>query len=188
MCFCSLLILTLLNLGLFFKLWAMEDVAHRMYLSTKHRLRERAESRWDCLKGGFLQLSGSFTWSFFMYRSESSGTWLAVVGFAIVQQNFVCWLLSVCSKSNWILTSPSVVPVSTYIYQCKTIKVQLEPHRSTVSSNDTTVVLRLNSPLFFSVSPDLGPRQSAPHRTYEDMHLLRAVLQDSINLLEQVNL
>lgn len=39
-----LLILTLLNLGLFFKLWAMEDVAHRMYLSTKHRLRERSES------------------------------------------------------------------------------------------------------------------------------------------------
>lgn len=38
-----LLILTLLNLGLFFKLWAMEDVAHRMYLSTKHRLRERSE-------------------------------------------------------------------------------------------------------------------------------------------------
>lgn len=39
-----LLILTMLNLGLFFKLWAMEDVAHRMYLSTKHRLRERAEA------------------------------------------------------------------------------------------------------------------------------------------------
>lgn len=39
-----LLILTLLNMGLFFKLWAMEDVAHRMYLSTKHRLRERTES------------------------------------------------------------------------------------------------------------------------------------------------
>lgn len=39
-----LLILTLLNLGLFFKLWAMEDVAHRMYLSTKHRLRERSEA------------------------------------------------------------------------------------------------------------------------------------------------
>ncbi|XP_053268233.1 protein Aster-C isoform X1 [Pleuronectes platessa] len=39
-----LLILTLLNLGLFFKLWAMEDVAHRMYLSTKHRLRERTEA------------------------------------------------------------------------------------------------------------------------------------------------
>uniref|UniRef100_A0A8C6WLF9 GRAM domain containing 1c n=1 Tax=Neogobius melanostomus TaxID=47308 RepID=A0A8C6WLF9_9GOBI len=39
-----LLILTLLNLGLFFKLWAMEDVAHRLYLSTKHRLRERSES------------------------------------------------------------------------------------------------------------------------------------------------
>ncbi|XP_029955482.1 protein Aster-C [Salarias fasciatus] len=39
-----LLILTLLNLGLFVKLWAMEDVAHRMYLSTKHRLRERTEA------------------------------------------------------------------------------------------------------------------------------------------------
>ncbi|KAK2859492.1 hypothetical protein Q5P01_004112 [Channa striata] len=39
-----LLILTVLNLGLFFKLWAMEDVAHRMYLSTKHRLRERSEA------------------------------------------------------------------------------------------------------------------------------------------------
>ncbi|XP_049420858.1 protein Aster-C isoform X1 [Epinephelus fuscoguttatus] len=39
-----LLILTVMNLGLFFKLWAMEDVAHRMYLSTKHRLRERSEA------------------------------------------------------------------------------------------------------------------------------------------------
>ncbi|XP_026147707.1 protein Aster-C [Mastacembelus armatus] len=39
-----LLILTVLNLGLFFKLWAMEDVAHRIYLSTKHRLRERSEA------------------------------------------------------------------------------------------------------------------------------------------------
>ncbi|XP_062297971.1 protein Aster-C [Scomber scombrus] len=39
-----LLILTLMNLGLFFKLWAMEDIAHRMYLSTKHRLRERSEA------------------------------------------------------------------------------------------------------------------------------------------------
>ncbi|XP_068160705.1 protein Aster-C isoform X2 [Antennarius striatus] len=38
-----LLILTLMNLGLFFKLWAMEDTAHRMYLSTKHRMRERTE-------------------------------------------------------------------------------------------------------------------------------------------------
>lgn len=36
-----------MNLGLFFKLWAMEDVAHRMYLSTKHRLRERSEARSD---------------------------------------------------------------------------------------------------------------------------------------------
>lgn len=43
----SLLILTLMNLGLFFKLWAMEDVAHRMYLSTTHRLRERSEARSD---------------------------------------------------------------------------------------------------------------------------------------------
>ncbi|XP_062377170.1 protein Aster-C isoform X2 [Sardina pilchardus] len=76
-----LLILTVLNLGLFFKLWAMEDVAHRMYISTKHRIRERAES---------------------------------------------------------------------------------------------------------SVSPDLGHRQSTPHQAHEDMHLLRAVLQDSINLLEQL--
>ncbi|KAG9332950.1 hypothetical protein JZ751_013979, partial [Albula glossodonta] len=40
----SLLVLTVLNLGLFFKLWAMEDVAHRMYLSTKHRLRQNMES------------------------------------------------------------------------------------------------------------------------------------------------
>ncbi|XP_029313416.1 protein Aster-C [Cottoperca gobio] len=40
-----LLILTMMNLGLFFKLWAMEDVAHRMYLNTKHRLRERSEAR-----------------------------------------------------------------------------------------------------------------------------------------------
>lgn len=39
-----LFVLTVLNLGLFFKLWAMEDVAHRMYLSTKHRMREKAES------------------------------------------------------------------------------------------------------------------------------------------------
>lgn len=47
-CF-SLLILIVLNLGLFFKLWAMEDVAHRMYLTTKHRLRERMETRLDKL-------------------------------------------------------------------------------------------------------------------------------------------
>ncbi|XP_054622250.1 protein Aster-C isoform X1 [Dunckerocampus dactyliophorus] len=39
-----LLILTMLNVGLFCKLWAMEDVAHRMYLTTKHRLRERSEA------------------------------------------------------------------------------------------------------------------------------------------------
>ncbi|XP_063063544.1 protein Aster-C [Engraulis encrasicolus] len=76
-----LLVLTVLNLGLFFKLWAMEDVAHRMYLSTKHRMRERAEA---------------------------------------------------------------------------------------------------------SVGPDLGPRQATVHRAHEDMHLLRSVLQDSINLLEQL--
>ncbi|XP_034562702.1 protein Aster-C isoform X2 [Notolabrus celidotus] len=37
-----LLILTVMNLSLFFKLWAMEDVAQRMYLTTKHRLRERS--------------------------------------------------------------------------------------------------------------------------------------------------
>ncbi|CAL8294300.1 unnamed protein product [Lota lota] len=37
-----LLILTALNLGLLVKLWAMEDVAQRMYLSTKHRMREQA--------------------------------------------------------------------------------------------------------------------------------------------------
>ncbi|XP_028824449.1 protein Aster-C isoform X2 [Denticeps clupeoides] len=76
-----LLILTLLNLGLFFKLWAMEDVAHRMYLSTKHRLRERTES---------------------------------------------------------------------------------------------------------SLPPDLGPRLSPPHRSHDETRLLKAVLQDSINLLEQL--
>ncbi|XP_019722389.1 GRAM domain-containing protein 1C isoform X1 [Hippocampus comes] len=39
-----LLILTVLNVGLFVKLLAMEDVAHRMYLTTKHRLKERAEA------------------------------------------------------------------------------------------------------------------------------------------------
>uniref|UniRef100_A0AAV2L3M2 VASt domain-containing protein n=1 Tax=Knipowitschia caucasica TaxID=637954 RepID=A0AAV2L3M2_KNICA len=39
-----LLLLTLLNLGLFFKLWSMEEVAHRIYLSTKQRLRQRAQS------------------------------------------------------------------------------------------------------------------------------------------------
>lgn len=39
-----LLMLTMMNLGLFFKLWAMEDVAHRMYLTTKQRLRERSEA------------------------------------------------------------------------------------------------------------------------------------------------
>ncbi|XP_066502142.1 protein Aster-C isoform X2 [Hoplias malabaricus] len=76
-----LLILTLLNLGLFFKLWAMEDVAHRMYLSTKQRMRERAEE---------------------------------------------------------------------------------------------------------NLAPDLGPRQTVFHRSQEETRLLRAVLQDSINLLEQL--
>uniref|UniRef100_A0A3Q3VX28 VASt domain-containing protein n=1 Tax=Mola mola TaxID=94237 RepID=A0A3Q3VX28_MOLML len=40
-----LLILMAMNLGLFFKLRAMEDIAHRMYLSTKHRLRERTEAQ-----------------------------------------------------------------------------------------------------------------------------------------------
>ncbi|XP_076868799.1 protein Aster-C isoform X2 [Brachyhypopomus gauderio] len=39
-----LLVLTVLNLGLLFKLWAMEDVAHRMYLNTKQRIQERAEA------------------------------------------------------------------------------------------------------------------------------------------------
>lgn len=39
-----LLMLMVMNMGLFFKLWAMEDVAHRMYLTTKHRLRDRAEA------------------------------------------------------------------------------------------------------------------------------------------------
>ncbi|XP_028290692.1 protein Aster-C isoform X1 [Gouania willdenowi] len=39
-----LLILAILNLGLFMKLWAMEDIAHRMYMNSKHRLRERTES------------------------------------------------------------------------------------------------------------------------------------------------
>lgn len=76
-----LLILTVLNLGLFFKLWAMEDVAHRMYLSTKHRLRERSDP---------------------------------------------------------------------------------------------------------SLAPDYGTRQAPAHRTPEETHLLKAVLQDSINLLEQL--
>lgn len=45
----SLLVLMVLNLGLFFKLWAMEDVAHQMYLSTKQQMREKVESRWDPL-------------------------------------------------------------------------------------------------------------------------------------------
>ncbi|KAM4606369.1 protein Aster-C isoform 2-T2 [Polymixia lowei] len=76
-----LLILTVLNLGLFFKLWAMEDVAQRMYLSTKHRLRER------------------------------------------------------------------------------------------------------NDP---SLTPEYGPRPGPAYRTREEAHLLKAVLQDSINLLEQL--
>uniref|UniRef100_A0A8C3ASQ5 GRAM domain containing 1C n=2 Tax=Cyclopterus lumpus TaxID=8103 RepID=A0A8C3ASQ5_CYCLU len=39
-----LLMLMVMNLGLFFKLWAMEDVAHRMYLTTKQRLRDRTET------------------------------------------------------------------------------------------------------------------------------------------------
>ncbi|XP_060920815.1 protein Aster-C [Labrus mixtus] len=76
-----LLILTMMNLGLFFKLWAMEDVANRMYLTTKHRLRERS--------------------------------------------------------------------VASFI-------------------------------------PEYGPRQGPWYRTTEDMQLLKAVLQDSINLLEQL--
>ncbi|XP_056104874.1 protein Aster-C isoform X2 [Rhinichthys klamathensis goyatoka] len=76
-----LFVLVVLNLGLFFKLWAMEDVAHRMYLNTKHRMKERVVS---------------------------------------------------------------------------------------------------------SLAPDIGPRQGMPHRSREETHLLRAVLQDSINLLEQL--
>ncbi|XP_060755908.1 protein Aster-C isoform X2 [Neoarius graeffei] len=76
-----LLVLTILNLGLFFKLWAMEDVAHRMYLSTKQRMRDRADA---------------------------------------------------------------------------------------------------------SLTPDFGPQQNTFHRNQEDARLLRAVLQDSINLLEQL--
>ncbi|KAK1807021.1 hypothetical protein P4O66_004849 [Electrophorus voltai] len=64
-----------------FNLWAMEDVAHRMYLSTKQRMRERAEA---------------------------------------------------------------------------------------------------------SLAPDLGPRQSVLHQSHDEARLLRAVLQDSINLLEQL--
>ncbi len=39
---------------------------------------------------------------------------------------------------------------------------------------------------FYSLVPDLGPGQGMPHRSPEEAHLLRAVLQDSINLLEQV--
>ncbi|XP_028425711.1 protein Aster-C isoform X3 [Perca flavescens] len=39
-----LLILTVMNLGLFFKLWAMEDIVHRMYLSTKYWLKEKSEA------------------------------------------------------------------------------------------------------------------------------------------------
>lgn len=76
-----LFILTVLNLGLFFKLWAMEDIAHRMYLSTKQRIRDRAEA---------------------------------------------------------------------------------------------------------SLAPDLGPRQTTHYRNLDETRLLRAVLQDSIKLLEQL--
>ncbi|XP_017261819.1 protein Aster-C isoform X2 [Kryptolebias marmoratus] len=39
-----LLLLIVLNLGLFFKLWAMEDAAHQMYLNTKHRLKDRLQA------------------------------------------------------------------------------------------------------------------------------------------------
>ncbi|XP_008394543.1 GRAM domain-containing protein 1C [Poecilia reticulata] len=46
-----LLILMVLNLGLFFKLWAMEDTAHRMYLTTKHRLRQRMETSFGSQHG-----------------------------------------------------------------------------------------------------------------------------------------
>lgn len=34
--------------------------------------------------------------------------------------------------------------------------------------------------------PEYGPRQGPGYKTREEMHLLKTVLQDSINLLEQV--
>lgn len=42
--------------------------------------------------------------------------------------------------------------------------------------------------LFFvdSLAPEYGPRQAHMYRSTEDMQLLKTVLQDSINLLEQV--
>lgn len=40
--------------------------------------------------------------------------------------------------------------------------------------------------LFGSLAPDYGPRQGPAYRTSEEMQLLKTVLQDSINLLEQV--
>ena len=52
----SLLILTLLNLGLFFKLGAMEDVAQRMYLSTKQRLKEKHDARLEYLTAACIDI------------------------------------------------------------------------------------------------------------------------------------
>lgn len=40
--------------------------------------------------------------------------------------------------------------------------------------------------LFDSLAPEYGPRQGPGYRSREEMHLLKTVLQDSINLLEQV--
>lgn len=40
--------------------------------------------------------------------------------------------------------------------------------------------------LFGSLAPEYGPRQGPGYRTTEDTQLLKNVLQDSINLLEQV--
>lgn len=40
--------------------------------------------------------------------------------------------------------------------------------------------------LFGSLAPEYGPRQEPKYRATEDTQLLKTVLQDSINLLEQV--
>lgn len=40
--------------------------------------------------------------------------------------------------------------------------------------------------LFGSLASEYGPRQEPRYRTIEDTQLLKTVLQDSINLLEQV--
>lgn len=59
MCDCplsfSLLILTVMNVGLFFKLWAMEDLAQRMYMTSKHRFRAQARSDSRLLNPKLLQ-------------------------------------------------------------------------------------------------------------------------------------